>query len=199
MRLAIADPPYPPHRALRRDRPEGNQRVTVRSRSRRWYGDGPHSADMPRADFHPAAGDWDSRDRHQELLAHLMENYDGWAIATSPDGLDAYTPFPLMARIAVWHKPNSIPGGHRLKSCWEPVLVGPPEARANRVGGIVPDVLVAGTPGAKFAGAKPTPWTHWVLDMLGYDPATDTVDDLFPGSGLVGRAIRTYNPREVLT
>lgn len=38
------------------------------------------------------------------------------------------------------------------------------------------------------AGA-PEAWTHWVLDALGFDPATDTVDDLFPGSGAIQRAI----------
>jgi len=34
-------------------------------------------------------------------------------------------------------------------------------------------------------GAKPRAWTRWVLDMLGYDPDVDTVDDLFGGSGAV--------------
>ena len=30
--------------------------------------------------------------------------------------------------------------------------------------------------------------------MLGYDPETDTVTDLFPGSGAVQRAIDAYTP-----
>lgn len=32
-------------------------------------------------------------------------------------------------------------------------------------------------------------WTTWVLDLLGYTPGEDTVDDLFPGSGAVAHAI----------
>lgn len=43
------------------------------------------------------------------------------------------------------------------------------------------------------AGAKPAGWTHWVLDALGYEPG-DSVTDLFPGSGAVSQAIRTYAP-----
>jgi hypothetical protein len=38
-------------------------------------------------------------------------------------------------------------------------------------------------------GAKPRAWTRWVLDMLGYDPESDTVDDLFPGSGAVSNEL----------
>ena len=40
-------------------------------------------------------------------------------------------------------------------------------------------------PPQTFVGAKPRPWTRWVLDMLGYDQDADSVDDLFPGSGSV--------------
>jgi len=36
-----------------------------------------------------------------------------------------------------------------------------------------------------FLGSKPPAWTRWVLGLLGYDPATDELTDLFPGSGLV--------------
>jgi hypothetical protein len=43
--------------------------------------------------------------------------------------------------------------------------------------------------GRGFAGAKPRAWTRWVLDMLGYDPDEDTVDDLFHGSGAVAAEI----------
>jgi hypothetical protein len=38
-------------------------------------------------------------------------------------------------------------------------------------------------------GAKPQAWTRWVLDMLGYNPETDTVDDLFPGSGAIQKEL----------
>jgi hypothetical protein len=144
---------------------------------------------MPPADFHPDAGDWDDPARHVELLEHLQDEYDGWAIATCVDGLDVYQPLPIPARVMAWVKPNAIPGGHSLMSMWEPVIVGVPEARSNRRGGMARDVLVAAPPNVGFAGAKPHAWTHWVLDALGFDPETDTVDDLFPGSGSVAGAL----------
>ena len=51
------------------------------------------------------------------------------------------------------------------------------------------DVLVAPFRASGFAGAKPRAWTRWVLEMLGYDQESDTVDDIFGGSGAVTREI----------
>lgn len=190
MRLAIADPPYPPLLSLRHDLADGSARLTSRSRARRWYGDGPRAAsDSPRADFHPAAGDWDDPATHRALLAQLAADFDGWAIATTPDGLGTYHPLPVGARIMAWHRPNALPGGSRLLSRWEPVIVAvPPERRGRHGGPRVSDVLSTGAPRIGFAGAKPPEWTRWVLAALGYDPAADTVTDLFPGSGSVALA-----------
>lgn len=190
MKLAIADPPYPPQLSERRDLADGSVRVVTRSRARRWYGDGPREAGATPADFHPAAGEWDDPRRHRLLLEQLRDEYDGWAIATTPDGLSCYHPLPIPCRILVWSKLRPMPTGHRIRSSWEPVIVYPPEGRRTRAGqlGQIPDVLTAAPPGARFAGAKPATWTRWVLDALGYDPETDTVDDLFPGSGAVSAA-----------
>ena len=89
----------------------------------------------------------------------------------------------------VWHKPNGMPTGSRIGSTWEAVLVYPPATRRSlRGSGYVRDVLRCAPPASGFAGAKPAAWTRWVLDALGYDQDQDTVVDLFPGSGAVGRA-----------
>lgn len=50
--------------------------------------------------------------------------------------------------------------------------------------------LTEPVPATGFVGAKPARWTRWVLDALGYDPAEDTVADLFPGSGAVTNEAR---------
>lgn len=189
MRLAIADPPYPPQHSERRDRPEGPTRVYSRSRAQRWYGNGTRPRDERPADFHPAAAEWDDPARHRALLEQLLDEYDGWVLATVPDGLEVYAPLPLPCRVMCWVKPNAIPGGHRLRSLWEPVIAYVPEPRRNRRGGQIPDVLMVNAPRLDFPGAKPPEWTRWVLDALGYDPETDTVDDLFPGSGSVAAAV----------
>lgn len=190
MKLAIADPPYPPLVSERSDLVDGGARVTTRSRARRWYGDGPRaSTDSPRADFHPDAGDYDDPATHRALLEHLVASFDGWAIATSSDGLAFYHPLPVGTRIMVWHNPTRIPGGHRIMNRWEAVLVYVPESRRGRdTGPRVSDVLTDVAPRVDFVGAKPDRWTRWVLAALGYDPATDEVVDLFPGSGSVTAA-----------
>lgn len=179
MRLAIADPPYPPFIG------SGGRK----NRASRWYGEGQRSRTDRPADVHPDAAEWDDPARHRALLVELLDTYDGFAVATSPDGLAAYGDLPAAARLMAWVKPNAQPGAHRLRSMWEPVILYPPAGRrSNRGVGMVPDVLTAPvTPG--FIGAKPLQWVGWVLDAMSYDPDTDTVDDLFPGSGAVGTAL----------
>lgn len=197
MRLAIADPPYPPLFSERFDTTDGSPRLTTRSRARRWYGDGTRAkTDSPPADFHPEAGRWDDLDEHHQLMQRLIDEFDGWAIATTPDGLGAYHPLPVSARIAAWVRPNGMPGGQRIISRWEPVIVFVPEARRNREQLRVADVLTVAAPRRGFVGAKPPEWTRWVLDMLGYAPGEDTIDDIFPGSGAVAAAADGMLPIE---
>jgi hypothetical protein len=42
-----------------------------------------------------------------------------------------------------------------------------------------------------LTGAKPERFCRWVLDLMGYVPG-DTVDDLFPGTGVMGRVIEDF-------
>ena len=179
-RLAIADPPYPPFVG------SGGRK----NRASRWYGDGQRSRTDRPPDFHPEAGEWDDPARHRLLLEELLDGYDGFAIATSPDGLAAYAPLPVAARIMVWVKPNAQPGSHRLRSLWEAVILYPPRGRRSNRGGVgsIADVLVAPAPRG-YRGAKPAEWTQWVLAALSYDAKTDTLDDLFIGSGAVTKAV----------
>lgn len=180
MRLAIADPPYPPFVG------SGGQK----NRASRWYGLGQRSRTDRPADCHPEASEWDDPTRHRRLLVDLMRDYDGFAIATSPDGIEAYRPLPPAIRLLVWVKPNAQPGAHRLRSMWEAVILYPPAGRRSNRGGVgaTPDVLIAPAPRG-FRGAKPAEWTDWVLAALTHDPAVDVVDDLFPGSGAVTSAV----------
>lgn len=191
MRLAIADPPYPPQITERYDLADGTARLVTRSRARRYYGDGPREKDVTPADFHPDAGAWDDPARHRALLEDLLEQYDGWAIATTLDGLDCYRPMPPGARTLIWRKLTSMRGGHRIETTLEAVIVWTPVGRRSRTGLLaqVPDFLQAEPSSAGFAGAKPPRWTRWILDALGYDQDEDTVADLFPGSGAVSAEV----------
>jgi hypothetical protein len=177
VRLAIADPPYPPLRGA----------GGIKPRASRWYGDAQLAHDDRPADNHPDAAEWDDPARHRKLLEQLRDEFDGWAIATAPDGLQAYGELPLGTRIMAWVRTAPLPGSHRIMSTWEPVITYPPRARisSRSVGLNVRDVLIAGIPGNGFMGAKPREWTRWVLDALAYDPDTDELVDMFPGSGAV--------------
>lgn len=185
MKLAIADPPYPPIRAAH---PRNDS-----SRAQRWYDDSYRKSGdaLVSSDHHASAAEWDSPERHQELMAQMESEFDGWVIATSHDGIPVYGVLPRCARVAVWHRPNGGAGAARIRNCWEPVIVRPPTSRLSSrlMGGQVPDLLTCPAPRVGFAGAKPQQWTRWVLDMLGYNADEDTVTDMFPGSGMVTAAI----------
>jgi hypothetical protein len=84
MNLAIADPPYPPFIGA------GGRK----NRASRWYGSNQRSVKDVIADQHPEADEWDDPTRHRQLLLELQNSFDGWAIATSPDGIAAYGPLP---------------------------------------------------------------------------------------------------------
>jgi hypothetical protein len=181
LKLAIADPPYPP--LVRATGPALN-------RASRWYGDAPLSRTDSPADVHTGARKWDDPAAHARLLRELLRDYDGFAIATSPDGIAAYGELPSAVRLLAWVRRSAEPGSHRIHSLWEAVILYPPKGRrSNRGGaGMVPSALICDAPSG-FRGSKPMEWTHWLLDALSYDPATDTVADIFPGSGAVTAAI----------
>lgn len=174
MKLAIADPPYLGRGASlygpdAKTFPHGGLRAGA---GRRQPGDG-----------HPDAAEWDNPDKHRQLCEQL-DRYDGYAIAMNPDNLWHYLQWlPERTRVAAWVKPNPFPAGHVVRS-WEPVLVKIPHRTRER-SMQARDALVAPSGNPGLIGAKPGAWTRWVLDMLGYDPETDTVDDLFGGSGAV--------------
>lgn len=171
VKIAIADPPY-------------------LGRAARWYGPGGRGSGSGRhrPDEHAGAAEWDNPARHTRLVLDLQRDFDAWAIAAAPASLPVYLAAAPEARVMVWHRRNAPPSGARFRSCWEPVLISTP--RTGRGSG-VPGSDVLDLPGmrAGFVGAKPPAWTRWVLDALGYDPATDEVVDLFNGSGAVGAAL----------
>lgn len=184
MRLAIADPPY-----LGRGRlfygPGADRSRPFHGGTGTYFREGRKPTTI-RTTEHPDAHEWDNPDRHTQLVADLDRGYDGWAIAMSRDSLPVYLAAAPDARVAVWVKPNAVPGGSHILTTWEPVLLRVPASRKKQHGrGQVRDVLTCAAPQADHIGAKPRAWTRWVLDMLGYQQDTDTVHDMFGGSGAV--------------
>jgi hypothetical protein len=124
MKYVIADPPYPPFVGA------GGKK----NRASRWYGDGQRSVKDTPADWHQDASEWDNPRRHSALLLELMDSADGFTISTSVDGLRAYGALPIGSRIGAWVRPNAIPGSHRMRSCWEPVIIYPAKGRRSNRG-----------------------------------------------------------------
>lgn len=131
---------------------------------------------------------------HAALIASLTAaNYDGWALSTSSRSLRDVLPLcPAGARVCAWVKPIGVPAATRgIHSTWEPLIVVggrqlPPgrrdwlSAQPARFGGTLP-------------GRKPSAFCAWLFDLLGLQPG-DTLDDLFPGTGVVSRAWASLTP-----
>lgn len=125
---------------------------------------------------------------HVSLLERL-DTFDGWALSTSAEALRRILPLcPEGVRVCAWVKPCpphvQTFGLHNL---WEPVIVK--QARRLRPGRA--DCLIAKPArlgGYDLIGRKPLAFVAWLFGALGAVPGLDTLDDLFPGTGIVGRA-----------
>jgi hypothetical protein len=125
---------------------------------------------------------------HAALIAQL-EQYDGWALSTSAAALRTVLPLcPAGVRVCAWVKPISAnPATWGIHNTWEPLVVLP--ARRLRPG--KRDWLAAqpARRGGTLAGRKPLAFCRWLFALLGMR-AGDELADLFPGTGVVGRAWR---------
>lgn len=125
---------------------------------------------------------------HRELIARLVAEYpDGWALSTAADALREVLPLcPESTRVCSWSKPHGVPPTTRgLHNTWEPLLV----CGGRQLPPGVRDSLSAlpARGGGDLPGRKPLAFVGWLFRCLGLR-AGDTLDDLFPGTGVVGRA-----------
>lgn len=178
MRFAYADPPYPGKAGYYRDQPTYRGEVD-----------------------------------HRDLIGRLVAEYwDGWALSTSAGALQAVLAHcPDDVRVCVWRRQVRPTRSRRALSAWEPLIVwrgrelptdGPqPLVDELQTAPIVlddrqlADVLdyrgrYDSFPGA-LIGMKPPEFSAWMFHQLGACEQ-DTLVDLFPGSGAVGRAWGMY-------
>jgi hypothetical protein len=130
---------------------------------------------------------------HQMLLERLA-TYDGWVLHTSSVALPEPAPMlPKGARIMAWVKPfAAFKRNVSVAYAWEPVIVQ--AARKPVVTGRVvmrdfiscPIALRKG-----LCGAKPPAVIRWAFEVVGAEPG-DELDDMFPGTGIVGRTWREW-------
>ncbi len=186
LRLAYADPPYPGKAWIYRDHPDFGGEVD-----------------------------------HAEALSRLA-TYDGWALSTSAAVVPAIAALcvaqDLAVRVAIWVCPPRPHATARILTGYEAVFVRPARrvvhGRRRRVapdvdrpvalGSVaripplrVTDVLVGVAARARptlptsIVGMKPPAFCEWIFRLLDALPG-DTLDDLYPGSGIVSRSWRLY-------
>jgi hypothetical protein len=150
--------------------------------SRKYYGDQPSYA-----------GEVD----HAALLSR-MEGFDGWALSTSAKTLKYVLSLcPPDVRIAAWGKPHGVSSKTRgAHNAWEPIIYKP--ARLRQPG--FPDFLTAlpARGGGTLPGRKPLAFCAFLFRLLGASPV-DELDDVFPGTGIVGRAFAEFKRASLST
>lgn len=167
MNFAYADPPY--HR-----------------QGKRLYGN-----------LHPEAAMWDESSSHVNLVQRLMREYpNGWAMSCNPADLHWLLPAcPPDTRVCAWAKTfHQIRPLVSVQYAWEPVLVYGGRAVKNRKPMVRDWLACARSMRRGLVGAKPDAFNVWVLDLLGFDPQTDTITELFPGTNGMARILATYEP-----
>ena len=163
MRLAIADPPYIGCAHLYSDQPEYTGEID-----------------------------------HAELIERLDRDYDGWVLhaAATPRSYGIIIPIIERipgVRICQWVKPfaaykRNVPVAYAsepvfIKAARKPVVS---KRHVSRDWIAEPITLRRG-----LTGAKPEKVCHWAFELLGARPE-DELHDLYPGTGAVTKAWRTW-------
>lgn len=150
------------------------------------------------AAHHPDALEWDDPATHSALVDRLVDEYpDGWAMSLSTPSLHTILPMcPPDVRVCAWVKPfASFKLGVNPGYAWEPVIMRGGRTSRARTEPTVRDYLAEPITLRKgLPGAKPLAFCLWVLDLLGVTP-DDTVDDLFPGTGIMAVALEQHAQR----
>lgn len=144
-------------------------------------------------EHHPDAAIWDTKDAHRRLIERLLDEYpDGWALSMNPRDLQWQLPLmPDDVRVAAWVKTWHQIRPTTTQYAWEPVVFHGGRRDPKR-SPMVRDWLACPVArGQGLRGSKPLEFNLWVLDLLAFDPAEDTLDDLFPGTGGMTKAIAT--------
>lgn len=158
------------------------------------YADPPYLGQGKRyAHLHPDALIWNDPAAHVALVDRLEAEYpDGWAVSLcpTPAALSVYA--GLGRYLAVWVRPGmSAPPNGRVNLGVELVIYKTTVPNTREHGPVVSNYLIMGGPNqhqGKHTGTKPVEFCRWVLDLLGYDPDADELDDLFPGEGSMAHA-----------
>ena len=134
---------------------------------------------------------------HAELIARLEGEYDGWVLHASATALSLATLAPLVektgARWMSWVKGfAAFKRNVSVAYAWEPVIVKAARKPVVSKRLVMRDWIQESiTLKRGLTGAKPEAVCHWAFEMVGAHP-DDDLADLYPGSGAVSRAWKTW-------
>lgn len=142
---------------------------------------------------------------HKELIEQLVSYFpDGWALSASAPSLGIILPLCPPVRIGVWCKSFcAFKRNVRPAYGWEPVIFYGGRNPMNGHRAVIPEKNGKQTTPKDFivaedcivepialkkglVGAKPEKVCRWILDLLNVQKG-DTVVDLYPGTGIMGR------------
>lgn len=137
---------------------------------------------------------------HRVLIGYLADNFDGWALSTSTPALEEVLSLcrevvgPNRVRVAAWVKPfASFKPGVNPGYCWEPVILFGIRSKRDRSEPTVRDYVSSNiTLKRGLSGTKPDQFCWWLFDVLGMQHG-DEFTDVFPGSGAVSSAYRSWS------
>ena len=140
---------------------------------------------------------------HQQLIERLETDYDGWVLHASATARSMAILAPLIeptgARWCNWSKSfAAFKRNVSVAYAWEPVIIK--EARKPVVSKrqISRDYIIAPiTMRRGLIGAKPEAVCHWAFELVGARPEDD-LHDLFPGTGAVTMAWKSWQLKFVL-
>lgn len=134
---------------------------------------------------------------HLGLILRLVAQYpDGWALSCSSPSLRALLPMcPSDVRVLAWVKPFAVfKPNVGVAYAWEPVIFRGGRRRTRQQPTVRDWVSESITLRKGLVGAKPKEFCFWLFDVLNVQP-DDSLDDLFPGTGIVTRALAEYRTR----
>ena len=139
---------------------------------------------------------------HAALISRLESEFDGWVLHTNATRSTIALLAPLVPPSARWM--SWVKGFAAFKRnvsvayAWEPVIVKPARKPVVSKRLVMRDwVECSITLKRGLTGAKPEAVCHWAFEMLGARP-DDELCDLFPGTGAVSAAWRTWQGKFAL-
>jgi hypothetical protein len=147
--------------------------------------------------------DYQGEVNHMSLIRRLGE-FDGWALCLSIKSLRSILSIcPEDVITLAWFKPIAPPLGDHRRYNWEPVILRPVRRPAP---GYVPLAHISSPPQFTWRekpkehviGEKPLSFCHWIFAAAGLRPEEDELIDLFPGSGAVTKAWKTFQLTDVV-